>query len=98
MHPKFLTARITEENKNELKKSGLMAKALETYIAEATIETIVGALKARFETGHVIDEDIKQTSFLIDPAVCDKLDEFAARTGLSCDLIVRLIIESHQTD
>ena len=98
MHPKFLTARITEENKNELKKSGLMAKALETYIAEATIETIIGALKARFEAGHAIDEDIKQTSFLIDPAVCDKLDEFAARTGLSCDLIFRLIIESHQTD
>ena len=60
MHPKFLTARITQENKDELKKSGLMAKALEAYLVEATIDTIVGALKARYETGQAIDEDIKQ--------------------------------------
>lgn len=98
MHPKFLTARITQENKDELKKSGLMAKALEAYIVEATIDTILGAIKTRYERGEAIEEEIKQSAFLIDPVVCEKLDEFASRTGLSSDLIVRLIIESHQRD
>lgn len=70
-----------------------MVSVFSHYIEAASVDTILSAIRRRYNNPAWVEENTKPTTFMLDVGLTDKLDMLASRTGLPRDLVVRLIIE-----
>lgn len=83
-----ITALAKEQNR-------AIGRVVSDILINATIHTVTQAIQNRFTSDTDLQATEKKTSYLVEPAAIDNINDLSARTGLPVDLITRLTIEKN---